>query len=81
MRIFVTGIDGKLLGSQSINLTKEQKSVCIKLSAAQSDTLGSIASSIVLVARDGRKPSISIFDALLTSSTPDGGTCDPLESL
>lgn len=82
LRMFVTGIDGKLVGSQSVNLTKAmQKSVCIELSSGQSDALGSIVASIVLVARDGKKTSISISDALLTSSTPDGGKCDPLESL
>ena len=85
LRMFVTGIDGKIVGSQSVNLTNAtQKSVCIELSLGQSDALGSIVASIVLVARDGRKPSISISDALLTlltSSAPDGGTCDPLDPL
>lgn len=82
LRMFVTGIDGKIVGSQSVNLTNAtQKSVCIELSLGQSDALGSIVASIVLVARDGRKPSISISDALLTSSAPDGGMCDPLDPL
>ena len=82
LRIFVTDINGKLIGSQSANLTNAlQKSTCIELSPGQSDALGSIAASIVLVARGGKKPSISISDALLTSSAPDGGTCAPLESL
>ena len=82
LRIFVTDINGKLIGSQSVNLTNAlQKSTCIELSPGQSDALGSIAASIVLVARGGKKPSISISDALLTSSAPDGGTCEPLEPL
>lgn len=84
VRIFVTDINGKLIGSQSANLTNTiQKSICIgiELSPGQSDALGSIVASIVLVARGGKKPSISISDALLTSSAPDGVTCDTLESL
>ena len=83
VRIFVTDMNGKFVGSRSAALERNEKSECIVLTERQSATLGDIASSIVLVARDKKEnwPSLSISDIMLIDSIPSPDKCAPLEPL